>query len=174
MVIVGDNLKGLAVSQNILPESDISEYSLTVRLGKFVCVPISGGKSVKYGKQDLKDFFDCAELENSELILGPGKAVLASSSSGINMPLGYMGLIQTKGTLARHLVCCHVSSGHIEPGFKGSITLEIVNNSPFVISIDVGMSVAEIFILRCSTDNTSPYNGKYSNSDGPSLPMRFI
>jgi len=173
LIIVGENLKGLVVSNEIVPVIDVSEYSLIVKLGKYIYKPIPSDKIVKYGKQDLELHFEKSELAKGELLLSPGEAVLGSSSHEISMPLGYLGLIKTKGTLARHLVSCHASSGHIDPGFKGSITLEIVNNSPFTISIDVGMPVAEIFVVRCSTDNTKPYNGKYSNSEGPTLPKAF-
>jgi dCTP deaminase len=173
MIIVGENLKGLVLANAICNEADISEHSLTINLGKTVYRPKSDQEIVKYGKQSTESLFDKEELDSGELLLEHNTAILTSSSSPIKMPLGYMGLIQTKGTLARFLVSSHASSSHIDAGFFGCITLELINNSPFDISIDVGSPIAQIYIVRCSTDNTNEYAGKYSSAEGPRLPKPF-
>lgn len=173
MIIIGENLKGLVLANKMCNEADISGHSLTLNLGKTVYRPKSNQEIIKYGKQSSENLFDREELDNGELILRKNTAILASSSSPIKMPSGYMGLIQTKGTLARFLVSSHASSSHIDTEFSGHVTLELVNNSPFDISIDVGSPIAHVYIVRCSTDNTTGYIGKYTGAEGPTLPKQF-
>ena len=99
--------------------------------------------------------------------------MLACSSQNITMPLGYIGFVQTKGTLARLFVAAHCADAQIEPGFSGKVTLELMNQSPFDIAIPVGANIAQIYIMRCSTDNSKPYNGKYQRCEIPTLPLPF-
>jgi len=63
------------------------------------------------------------------------------------MPLGYIGFVQTKGTLARLFVAAHCTDVQIEPGFSGKVTLELMNQSPFDIAIPVGANIAQIYIM---------------------------
>ena len=70
-------------------------------------------------------------LPNSDGVIPfpPGCCLLATTEEVIAMPLDLMGFIQTKGTIARGFVTVHLCDGQIDPGYKGSITLELVNLS---------------------------------------------
>jgi len=107
------------------------------------------------------------------LTIEPGKQVLAASDGIFKMPLGYFGIVQTKGTLARLFVTATCNDGQVEPGFDGFITLEIVNLSPWKISIPLKETVAQLFIFKCSSTITKKYQGRYANTSrlGPTLPI---
>lgn len=173
MIVVGNNLKELALSYEMCAEADISEHSINVSLGRTVRIPKEHSGVVKYGKHSVEKLYETIILEKGELILEKGQRALACSNTEIRMPPGYLGLLQTKGTLARFFVSIHSSSSQIEPGFNGVLTLEMFNNAPFDISIDVGAPVAKIYIIRCSTDNSRLYNGKYLGKNEPSIPLPF-
>lgn len=174
MIVVGDNLKGLIRAKNICDEDLFDEFSIKVKLDSnvFRLKPVEG-KIIKYGLHTVNDYYELKELKEGELVLEPGECVLACSSHKINMPLGYLGFVQTKGTLARLFVAAHCADAQIEPGFSGKVTLELMNQSPFKVSIPVGSNIAQIYVLRCSTDNSKPYSGKYQSSDIPTLPLPF-
>lgn len=173
MVVVGDNLKGLIQAKNICDESLFDEFSIKITLGRTVFrLKPKEGDIIKYGCQTVDEYYTKDELKD-ELVLAPGECVLACSAQDIKMPLGYIGFVQTKGTLARLFVAAHCADAQIEPGFSGKVTLELMNQSLFTISIPVGANIAQVYIMRCSTDNSKPYNGKYQSSDIPTLPLPF-
>lgn len=171
MIVVGENLKGLVKANNICDERFVDEYSITLILDKRIYrLRNDPDVVVRYGMQNVEDLYEYHTVENGEVLLRRGECVLACSANSIRIPQGYMGLVQTKGTLARLFVAAQCSSAQIDPGFQGKITLELVNHSTFAVSINVGMPVANVYLLRCSTDNPSPYRGGYSDSDRPLLP----
>ena len=172
MIVVGDNLKGLIRRAEICNEELFDEYSLTLKLDDIIFRPKENtDKPIKYGTHAVDGFYEEIKLDSGELTLKPGECVLACSNQPITMPLGYIGFVQTKGTLARLFVAAHCADAQIEPGFQGKVTLEIMNNSPFNIIIPVGSPVAQIYLMRCSTDNCKPYSGKYKDFDKPTLPL---
>ncbi len=173
MIIVGENLRTLISGSNICRIDNFDGNSINIKLDCNIFRPNEDSeKTIKYGLHEkIENFYTEEQLIEGELILKPGQCALACSNEKLSIPLGYMGWVQTKGTLARMFVSSHCTDSQIEPGFQGKITLEIVNHSPFNISIPVGSIVAQLFILRCSTNNSLPYKGKYQNSDKPTLPL---
>lgn len=174
MIVVGENLKALILGNSMCPSDQFDETSITLKLDSTVFRPIDNQSSVvRYGTHSVESFYKEEVLKDGELTLDSGQCVLACSSARIFMPMGYMGLVQTKGTLARLFVMAHCSDSQVEPGFRGKITLELINLSSLKIVIPVGSPVAQLFIARCSTDNCRPYAGKYVDSDLPTLPLPF-
>jgi deoxycytidine triphosphate deaminase len=86
------------------------------------------------------------------------------------MPKGYMGLIQTKGSLARLFVMVQCSDAQVDPGYEGHLTFEICNLGDFVVNIKRGSKVAQLFLLKCSTRDIDGYNGRYQGATGPTVP----
>lgn len=172
MIVVGENLKGLIRRARMCNEDAFDEYSITLKLDEIIFEPIKEiGKPIRYGTHSVEDYYKEKKLKAGDLTLKPGDCVLACSNQEIKMPLGYIGFVQTKGTLARMFVSAHCADSQIEPGFEGKVTLELINNSPFEIIIPVGSAIAQIYITRCSTDNCKPYSGKYKNCQKPTLPL---
>jgi deoxycytidine triphosphate deaminase len=150
------------------------ETSLSLKLDSVIFrTKKNQNNTIRYGLHSVSEYFIEETLETGELLLKPGECVLACSNQSISMPLGYMGFVQTKGTLARMFVSAHCTDSQVEPGFSGKITLELMNFSPFEIIIPVGSAVAQLFITRCSTDNCNPYTGKYNQSEKPTIPLPF-
>ena len=172
MIIVGDNLKGLIRRAEICDEELFDEYSIILKLDDVIFRPKENvGKPIRYGTHPVDDFYEEVKIEAGDLILNPGECVLACSNQAVKMPLGYIGFVQTKGTLARLFVASHCADAQIEPGFEGKVTLEVMNNSPFQVIIPVGAPIAQVYLMRCSTDNCKPYSGKYKNCKKPTLPL---
>jgi deoxycytidine triphosphate deaminase len=177
MLIVGDNLKQLCKQNDLCKDHAVEEFSVKVNLGKYYYSPNSSNQTeVIYGRSSttlIEKLFDTKEEITDKLTIEPGKQVLTASDSIFKMPLGYFGIIQTKGTLARLFVTATCNDGQIEPGFEGYITLEIVNLSPWKISIPLRENIAQLFIFKCSSTITKKYQGRYLNNAmlGPTLPI---
>jgi len=97
----------------------------------------------------------------------PGACLRAATEEVIEMPLDLMGFIQTKGTIARGFVTVHLCDGQIDPGYKGHITLELVNLSHFRYRLKPGTQIAQLFLHKISKPVPYGYNGRYQSAKGP-------
>ncbi len=177
MLVVGKNLKNLIEHQNLIDdEHSFDEQSLTLNLSRQI-VKIVGGKysaPLVYGRAVPANRIKEELLEDDGLLLGAKECVLACSRQQVNIPLGYFGLVQTKGSLARLFVSVQASDGQVEGGFMGNITFEIINHAQYPVLIPPDSSVAQLFIWKTSTRNYKPYAGRYNNSKKPTVqqPLR--
>ena len=173
MLVVSENLRGIAQSLNLCQPQFVEEFSISICLDRQVRrmhLQPKAGTQITYGTPyDEDEIFAAPESLRTDLKLMPGENVLGCSSESYKMPLGYLGLVQTKGSLARLFVSATCNDGQIEPGFEGRITLELTNHASVPIMIPVGAPVAQMFILRCSTEVERPYNGRYQHATGPTL-----
>jgi deoxycytidine triphosphate deaminase len=176
VIVVEKNLERLVGQFGICDQSLFDGFSLRVSQGNFYFSPIesSVGQKVIYGRSPQVSglFSEKKEIEQN-LILAPGAKVISCSKDMYKMPLGYFGLLQTKGTLARLFVQATCNDGQVEPGFHGYITLEIINMSPWSIEIPVGSDIAQLYLIKCSSEAESGYNGRYAEEakKGPTLPI---
>ena len=166
MIIVSEELKELIGQKSIVSASAYDTFSITLKLDKYFkryrvatndCIDLTNG----FSNFDIENI----EVEN-EYIVKPKDVVLACSQEYIRMPRGFMGFLQTKGSLARLFVMVHCCDGQVEPGFEGKITFEICNLGNFPVKLNVGQAVAQLFIHKVSSKRDR-YNGKYNKSDKP-------
>lgn len=172
MLIVGNDLKKLIEEYNII--NDCNSYDITclkLSLGEKVIElkPTTTISVLNYGEEIPREIINEKTIKDNGILLPPKTSVIASSSEKINMPLGYFGLLQTKGSLARMCISLHFSDGQIDPGFKGKVTFEIFNASDFFVRLYKNQSVGNLYILKTSSTEIPGYNGKYCNSNGPTI-----
>lgn len=176
MIIIGENLRELVSQHNILnSESGFDTTCLKLTLGnEYIAFRskrslISKPDTIVYGEELSPDFYEKKTIGDGGLIIPPKEAVLASSKEVINMPAGYMGFLQTTGSLARLFVSIHFCDGQVDPGFSGNITFEIFNASDYNICIRKNIPVGNLYIFKASTKNHLLYDGKYQGAKGPTV-----
>jgi len=171
MIIVGDNLRALVKQYNIVDDNRaFDETSLTLRLGRTVLrIEPDSDSPLSYGSEVPESWIKKERVLDTGYVLPPKSCVLASSCETVNMPLGYMGLIQTKGSLARLFVLVHCCDGQVDPGFTGKITFEICNLADFSIRLFARQKIAQLFLLKTSIRQVKPYQGRYQGADGPTV-----
>jgi len=170
MLIVGENLRQLVDQHGICSSELFDENSLKLNLMSTVYRPNNESGVVAYEQQDYAELFQKEIIAPAGLLLKPGEAVLACSLGEYHMPMGYFGQVQTKGSLARLFVTAHLSDPQVDPGFRGRITLEMVNTGPFSIRLQTNANIAQLYIWKCSTGNGTPYSGRYNGASEPTLP----
>ena len=170
MLVVGENLLGLIKQENICPLSNYDNTCISLTLGNeaIYLIPSKKGDILEYGETMPKDNVSKVDIVD-DIIIEPHSGFLASSDEIINMPIGYFGFLQTKGSLARLLVAIQCSDGQVDPGYKGKITFEIINNSDFRIKLKRKQVVGNLYIFKTSTNDNSPYEGKYNKAEGPTV-----
>jgi dCTP deaminase len=63
----------------------------------------------------------------------------------------------------------HNTDGHIDPGFRGNITLEIKNNSNHSIIIYPDIAFVQIYFFKSTSKSSNIYKGKYQNQKGATI-----
>jgi len=166
MVITEVNLEELTRQYGIAPGACCDQFSITLHLSKVIRrYKFSEDQVVTYGNNITEENVQTLEIEQG-YVLKPGQAILACTKEEINMPLGYMGFLQTKGSLARLFVTSHCCDGQVEPGFNGHVTLEICNIGSLNVKLMPGCAVAQMFIFKTSSDKQK-YEGRYNQSAQP-------
>lgn len=148
------------------------DNSITLSLDReIIQIKAPHGTVLHYGQEIPDAFLERTKLSEGPLLIRPRSAVLGCSSERLNFPMGYFGLLQTKGSLARLFVSVNCADGQIEGGFVGKITFEIVNHSEYTIAIEPLQAVAQLFVFKTSSRYASPYNGRYQNANCPTVQL---
>jgi len=95
------------------------------------------------------------------IMLWPGPSVLASTVEKFSMPDDLVAFVHDKSSWARRGLS--LFNTVIEPGWKGFLTLELVNHSTSALHIKAGDPIAQIIFMRMEEPAEKPYSGKYQN-----------
>jgi len=105
-----------------------------------------------------------------ELELKPGHFKLGSTVEKFNIPFNILAKVADKSTLARRGLS--VYNTVIEPGWKGFLTVELVNNGHHTIKLWAGSPIAQIIFHQLLEPAEVGYEGKYQNQ--PDKPVEAI
>jgi dCTP deaminase len=96
-----------------------------------------------------------------EFILPSSGYKLASTVEQFDMPNDIIGMVHDKSTWARRGLS--LFNTVIEPGWKGYLTLELVNHSYKPMTIESGTPIAQVVFMQLDEPTEQPYSGKYQN-----------
>jgi dCTP deaminase len=105
-----------------------------------------------------------------KFVLKPGQFKLASTVEHFDMPKDIIGLVHDKSTWARRGLS--LFNTVIEPGWKGYLTLELMNFSDELLSFEHGMPIAQILFMKTDMPCEKPYEGKYQNQEAAPVEAR--
>lgn len=162
--------KGIGCCPNPLDvtQSQIGPASLDVRLGRwFLVVHQSKRAIIDLTRSDLAGM---EEIDGKyyyvpfgeRFIVHPGRFVLGATLEWLRLPNGIGGYITGKSSLGRRGLIIETAAG-IQPGFCGTLTLEIANVGEVPIAIMPGMPVAQIFFHELRGDEaeaSSRFSGR--------------
>ena len=157
----------------ILDENQIGPSSIDIRLHKeFIIFRKSQRESVNLHISDkaawrvaLHEFQERVRFSfNDQFVLHPGELVLGGSLEYISLPTNVFATVEGKSTLGR-LGLIIATATSISPGFKGCITLEIVNEGEIPIVVKPGQLIGQLVFWE--TKGEGAYDGKYLHPIGP-------
>ncbi len=106
---------------------------------------------------------------DQDIIMWPGRFVLASSKEQFMMPTNVSAVVHDKSTWIRRGIAVH--NTFIEPGWCGYLTLELKNLTWKFIKLQSGDPIAQIVFHSLDHPTDKPYKGKYQNQEaGPQQP----
>ena len=94
---------------------------------------------------------DTLNIANMEYALRPGEFILGSTVESVSIPDYLACRFEGKSSLGRIGLTTHVTAGFIDPGFQGTITLEIKNENQFPILLKPGMLIGQLCFIRLNT-----------------------
>ena len=99
--------------------------------------------------------------------LMPGAFLLAATAERFDMPTDVVAIVHDKSSLARKGLS--VFNTVIEPGWRGFLTLELVNHGKDIITLVEGQGIAQVIFHLLDTP-TEGYDGKYQDQEyGPQV-----
>lgn len=104
-----------------------------------------------YSKELIGISMQEIDLTNRVYVLRPGEFILGSTVESVSIPDYLACRFEGKSSLGRIGLTTHVTAGFIDPGFQGTITLEIKNENQFPILLKPGMLIGQLCFIRLNT-----------------------
>jgi len=165
--------EGLLVFKPSLSKDQIGPASIDLKLGatfKFFNSPRKSLLDIKQ-KIDFDAYMLTEVLKPSEpFILHPNHFVVAATKEYVKVPDNMILRVEGKSTLARMGILVH-TAGFVDPGFEGTLTLEISNQSNLPVALYPEMYICQIAVEYLSSPAQVPYQKRrkslYSKARGP-------
>jgi dCTP deaminase len=114
-----------------------------------------------------------ASIDGAEsfFVLVPGVFTLATTLERVKMPVDLVARVEGKSSLGRLGLIIHATAGFVDPGFRGNITLEMMNLGPRPIALKIGMRICQLSFEKVDGRVERPYGhpdlkSKYQGQTG--------
>lgn len=98
--------------------------------------------------------------EGDPFIVQPGEFVLGVTQEQITVPDDLVVRVEGRSSLGRLGIIVHSTAGFVDPGFSGTITLEISNLNRLPVALYPGMRVCQIAFEQMTSAAETPYHSK--------------
>lgn len=98
--------------------------------------------------------------DGESFLVQPGEFVLGVTRERIIVPDDLVVRVEGRSSLGRLGIIVHSTAGFVDPGFAGTITLEISNLNRMPVALYPGMRVCQLAFEQMSSPAETPYNVK--------------
>jgi dCTP deaminase len=155
----------------ILDTEQISTSSVDVSLGfDFVTIKRGNVGAFDPAKEEVSpERFRTPHHLNiaSPFYLHPNEMALASTLEHFRLPVSVGAYVTSRSKWGRRGLIIATATA-VNPGFRGTITLELVNHGNVPLVLYPGIRVAQIIFH--DADGAEPYSGSLANQTGPLQP----
>lgn len=110
----------------------------------------------------IRRFGDPKTISNDNPFrFAPRQMVIAKVFEWISLPPHLAARIEGKSSLARLGLAVHITAPTVQAGYRGRLTLEMVNLGPFTLDLKPGMKVAQLILEHLGLPARDPYHGLY-------------
>jgi dCTP deaminase len=162
-VIVSDSsLRRLLASGEIVVEPledyQLQPASIDLRLGDhFLKIDENSVESIT-----LDQPLSYLEIKREQIVIPPQSFLLAVTREFIRLPADITAFVEGRSSIGRIGLFIQ-NAGWVDPGFAGTITLELFNANRLPIRLDAGRRICQIVFARMDSPASHPYAGKYQN-----------
>lgn len=105
-----------------------------------------------------RNYTELVEVQREdEVCLDPGDFILGTTAEHIELVDSIVGRLDGKSSLGRMGLLIHITAGYVDPGWRGRLTLEIANVSPYVLVLKPGMRICQMSFMNLSSPAERPY-----------------
>jgi RNA polymerase sigma-70 factor, ECF subfamily len=90
-------------------------------------------------------------------VVHPGEFVLARTEEHVVLPDDVVARIEGKSSLGRLGLIVHATAGFVDPGFSGTLTLEVTNLTRIPIELWPGLPIAQLSFMALDAPAERPY-----------------
>lgn len=105
------------------------------------------------------------KLEKDEIIIPPQTFLLATTVELIRLPANVTAFVEGRSSIGRIGLFIQ-NAGWVDPGFEGTITLELFNANRLPIRLASGRRICQIVFAFMDQAAAAPYSGKYQGQRG--------
>jgi dCTP deaminase len=95
--------------------------------------------------------------EDEPFVIHPGEFVLGRTQEYVELPDDLVARIEGKSSLGRLGLIVHATAGFVDPGFRGTLTLEITNLTRVPIKLWSGKPIAQLSFMTLDRPAERPY-----------------
>lgn len=111
---------------------------------------------------DLKDpprnLTEQVSIEDDEpFLIHPGEFVLGRTLEWVELPDDVVARIEGKSSIGRLGLIVHATAGFVDPGWKGTLTLEITNLTRIPIKLWANLPIAQLSFMTLDRAAERPY-----------------
>lgn len=117
--------------------------------------------------------------DTEPFVLHPGEFVLGTTAEKISLPPDLVGRLEGKSSLGRLGLLIHSTAGYVDPGFEGTLTLELSNVANLPIVLMPGMKIGQVSFSQLTTEVDRPYGSpelgsKYQGQEATTPSRMFL
>jgi len=162
MIVSDSSLRELLARGQIVVEPledfQIQPASIDLRLGDhFLKIDENSVESITLDKP-----LTYIEIKREEIVIPPHTFLLAVTREYIRLPADITAFVEGRSSIGRIGLFIQ-NAGWVDPGFAGTITLELYNANRLPIRLVSGRRICQIVFARMDGPASRPYAGKYQN-----------
>lgn len=90
-------------------------------------------------------------------VLHPGEFALGATVECVTLPSDIVARLEGKSSLGRLGLLIHSTAGYVDPGWTGTLTLELSNVANLPIVLTPGMAIGQISFMQMTSTVDRPY-----------------
>ena len=151
---------GRIVIDPYLPEA-VQPSSVDLHLGNRFRVFRNNRTAVIDPREDQPELTELVEIAGDDpFVLHPGEFVLGATFERVALPDDLVARLEGRSSLGRLGLLIHSTAGYVDPGWEGTLTLELSNVANLPIKLYDGMKIGQISFQRM----TSPAEVAYGDA----------
>ncbi len=152
------NTKKLEISP--LDDGQIQPASVDIRLGNHFLKLDEN----RIEAMTMTDEIKYISFEADQVIIPPNSFLLATTKEYVKLPNNLTAFVEGRSSIGRMGLFIQ-NAGWVDPGFEGTITLELYNANRLPIRLESGRRICQLVFAQMDQAAQKPYRGKYQGQN---------
>lgn len=158
---IREEIEAGRISISPFRDEDVQPASVDLHLDRQLLVFRHSNAPLIDLRKEIPDLTEMVAIKRDEpFILHPGEFVLGNTVEQIRLANDIVARLEGKSSLGRIGLLIHSTAGFVDPGFEGTLTLELSNVSRLPLTLYRGMPIGQISFQYLSTPAQKPYGSE--------------